>query len=302
VAAVLASASLILGGLSGVAASADAPMRITPGTHTYNCPFNFFTGYGFVSCGWLFAFAPRDAQSTLRSLMSEQADALAPRISALAAKHPESLAIYVALLQVKPDLCDASPDDADDGSAAKLSEVDQEKRAARLFFSWSRTSSQADWPKILHAQSVLGRLWRKDHNPIVGFLLEDTLNTLANSKDPSLKGVTDQSILDEMVKDIGGDAVYNKYIADRAGGFKGDPPDPALVQPSHRLELASVASDMRSRASGRGSLAVLKNGVYRAGPLPPYSPEQTAAMSYFKVWSHKLVLSYNAAAGPAQPE
>jgi hypothetical protein len=170
-------------------------MRVASGSHTYNFPFYFFSGYGFVSYGWLFAFAPRDAQPTLRSLISEQSDALSPRISALAAKHPESLAIYVALLQVKPDLCDASPDDADDGSAAKLSEVDQEKRAARLFFSWSRTSSQADWPKILHAQMVLGRLWRKDHDPIVGFLLEDTLNTLANSKDPSLKGGTDQSRL-----------------------------------------------------------------------------------------------------------
>jgi hypothetical protein len=228
----------------------------------------------------------------LHVLMRRDVAVAKPQIAALAARYPNSLGVYVALLQADPSLCFTDRDRLAAKGVGLLDDSEKGRYAACLFYAWAQKGIAADFDATKNAQAILGKLWQKSHDPVVGLLLIDSFDVCIDSKDPSVRGPTDQAIIDQMVRDLGGEVVYARYIAARSAGWEAPPPEAALCPLATRLALAGVANYMRGELSSRGSRGIIVGNKVIPGPFPPYIAAQLAGQKYFKVWFDNLYAPY----------
>jgi hypothetical protein len=227
---------------------------------------------------------PADSVGAANDLANGQYDKARKEIQDAVRRHPDSLPLFVALAQDTPDTWAAQIQNYEKRPFASLTRDEKFKYATLLFYHWGTYGDTDD--KANKAESILYDLWQKDRELMIGLLLASDLENRMRK----INGLKFLDIYNILIRELGGDNVYDKFMADSKKGFKqAAPPDVSLVRVKNRLALENIVHCYWGVSRQQWGEGKMVNGNVIPLPPHPYTPFQLAAQTYFKTWSKNLL-------------
>jgi hypothetical protein len=252
---------------------------------------------GFVFYVALPGLLPDDCKDALTLLMRHKYTEAKKAIDQKYQEHPKSLALFVAEAQLMDSSGWKYWIDHYRKKSNSLDDSEKFKYATYLFYYWGLPPGGIRSDSYLReAQFILRDLWLKEHEPIVGLMLEEiscigaihnNFGTQFNSPDKEIKTLTLNKILDTILYDTLGKPAYAKYLASEKLGWKLPPPPVSLIPRERRKLSIGLVAMYRSFYGESFSMGTRVNGkmVWKQEAV---SPERLAAQNYFKQWFEDL--------------
>ncbi len=266
---------------------ADAAPEVQVGTNPIT--------YGWIGRAQLSDLSPTRIRNPYDLLRQRHLKEAALGLQQELAQHPDSLAAYVGLMQAEParwptEISRLRAEIAQKRTNHQEPQVaDLFKLGVLLYYRWGQQPTPPrDQKPLAEAQTLLVQAWHRDHQPIIGLALGDTLIDGILSSDSLTKGLSRQTISLQLLKELGGPQVYAQYLRAEKSLWNADPPAVSLVPKQNLRPLLAVVANLRSLYGQRSGILRVVNGkpTMIDNPVPA---SQIAHERYLREWFNRLV-------------
>jgi hypothetical protein len=243
-----------------------------------------FAEYGRVdNYAQLIKMVPTDSINAAKDLANGNYDKAREELQLAVRRHPDSLSLFVALAQDTPTSWESQIQEYEKRQFSSLSREDQFKYATLLFYRWGIYGG--DDSKAKQASFILLDLWKQNHDPTIGLMLASALDHC----NVNIKGLSHIVIYDALIRDLGGEKVFDKFQSDRKNWFNQAPPNVDLVPAKNRTALENIVHCYWGLSMQRWGYGKMVNGVITPLPPEPYTTYELAAQKYYGKWSENLI-------------
>ena len=255
-------------------------------------------GYGWVYASQLSDFSPAQYRDSYALLSEGRLAEAALGLQQELAKHPNSLAAYVGLMQAEPDRWQREIDRLQ-AKIAQQREHHQEaaatdlfKLGTLLFYQRERGPTISGQPRFdkqeIEARALLAQAWSSSHAPVIGLMFIDMLVTAGFTSNSTSKPPTAIGVGQQMLEELAGPEAFSQYLNAQKSVWNTEPPSVSLVPKKNLLPLIAVMASVLSIYEQRSGTLKVIDGKPKMTDFPvPNS--QIAHERYLEKWYDNLV-------------